>query len=150
MIEEEDELESSRAPLLDHLTELRTRLIICVVALFAAFGLCFAFSAQIYMFLLRPFEIAAALMSAQKAGHEHRAERRMAMRSEPARGRRIAAEGFHVAAAGEGASESPGKQPNRRGDPCRGGCGHASPPKPSSGRARRRRSSSPPPAGCPG
>lgn len=68
---EDDELEASRAPLLEHLTELRTRLIICVAALFAAFILCFAFSAQIYMFLLRPFEIAAALMEAQKSGKGH-------------------------------------------------------------------------------
>ncbi len=68
---DEDDLEASRAPLLEHLTELRTRLIISVAALFAAFVLCFAFSAQIYMFLLKPFEIAAALMEAQKAGQSH-------------------------------------------------------------------------------
>jgi sec-independent protein translocase protein TatC len=67
----DSELEASRAPLLDHLTELRTRLIICVATFAAAFVLCFAFAEPIYMFLLHPFEIAAALMSAQKSGHGH-------------------------------------------------------------------------------
>ena len=42
--ETDDEIEASRAPLLDHLVELRSRLIVCVIALFAAFIVCFAFS----------------------------------------------------------------------------------------------------------
>jgi sec-independent protein translocase protein TatC len=67
--DEDSELEASRAPLLDHLTELRTRLIICVATFAGAFILCFAFAEPIYMFLLRPFEIAAGLMAAQKSGH---------------------------------------------------------------------------------
>jgi sec-independent protein translocase protein TatC len=68
---DEDELEASRAPLLDHLTELRTRLIWSVVAFAASFILCFAFANQILIFLLHPFEIAGALMAAQKAGGGH-------------------------------------------------------------------------------
>ena len=44
---DDDEIEASRAPLLDHLVELRSRLIVCVVALFVAFILCFAFSQQL-------------------------------------------------------------------------------------------------------
>lgn len=69
--DDDSELEASRAPLLDHLTELRTRLIICVVTFAAAFVLCFAFAKPIYMFLLQPFSIAAGLMAAQKSGQAH-------------------------------------------------------------------------------
>ena len=42
--EEDSELEASRAPLMDHLVELRSRLIICVWAIAAGFLLCFFFS----------------------------------------------------------------------------------------------------------
>jgi sec-independent protein translocase protein TatC len=69
--EEDSELEASRAPLLDHLTELRTRLIICVATFAGAFILCFFFAKPIYMFLLRPFEVAYALMAAQNSGQAH-------------------------------------------------------------------------------
>jgi sec-independent protein translocase protein TatC len=57
---DEAEIEASRAPLMDHLIELRSRLLICVVAFIAAFILCFAFSAQIYLFLVRPYAAAFA------------------------------------------------------------------------------------------
>ena len=65
----DDEIEASRAPLLDHLVELRSRLIICVAALVVGFGVCFAFSQQIYIFLLHPFSIAAQLLAAEQANH---------------------------------------------------------------------------------
>ena len=65
---DESEIEASRAPLLEHLVELRKRLIICVVALFIGFGVCFAFASQIYIFLLHPFQVGADLLAAQKAG----------------------------------------------------------------------------------
>ena len=68
MSDDESEIEASRAPLLDHLIELRRRLIICAAALVVGFLLCFAFSRQIYIALLRPFEVGAGLMAAQKAG----------------------------------------------------------------------------------
>jgi sec-independent protein translocase protein TatC len=68
---DEAEIEASRAPLLDHLIELRKRLVICVAALIVGFVVCFTFSGQIYVFLLHPFEIAARLMAAQKGGHSH-------------------------------------------------------------------------------
>ena len=55
----DEEIESSRAPLLDHLIELRKRLIISVAALVVGFIVCFAFSRQIYIFLLHPFEVGA-------------------------------------------------------------------------------------------
>jgi sec-independent protein translocase protein TatC len=70
-VSDQDELESSRAPLLDHLNELRRRLIICVAALVLAFILCFALSQQIYLFLLHPFEMATALLAEQKSGHKN-------------------------------------------------------------------------------
>lgn len=68
---EETEIEGSRAPLLSHLVELRSRLIICVAALVVGFILCFVFSQQIYLVLLRPFQMAAGLLAAQKAGGHH-------------------------------------------------------------------------------
>lgn len=69
---DETHIEASRAPLMDHLVELRQRLIICVVALVIGFGICFAFAKQIYLFLLHPFEVAAGLLAAQNAaGGKH-------------------------------------------------------------------------------
>lgn len=65
-IDEETELDASRAPLLDHLVELRQRLIVCVAAIAVAFIFCFAFSSQIYIALLHPFEVAARLLAEQK------------------------------------------------------------------------------------
>ena len=66
--EDEREIEASRAPLLDHLIELRKRLIICIVGFGLGFMLCFAFAEPIYIFLLRPFEVATRLMAAQGEG----------------------------------------------------------------------------------
>lgn len=66
--DEESEIEASRAPLFDHLVELRKRLIVCAIALVIGFLFCFAFSRQIYIFLLQPFEVGASLLAAQKAG----------------------------------------------------------------------------------
>ena len=69
--EDEREIEASRAPLLDHLIELRKRLIICIVGFGLGFMLCFAFAEPIYIFLLRPFEVATRLMAAQGEGGGH-------------------------------------------------------------------------------
>lgn len=69
--DKEDEIESSRAPLLDHLIELRTRLIICVGAIAVAFGVCFAFIKPIFLFLVRPFTVAEGLKAVQDAGGAH-------------------------------------------------------------------------------
>ncbi len=59
----DDEIESSRAPLLDHLVELRTRLIRCMVAIFLGFILCFIFATQGLTLLLHPFYVAAGLLA---------------------------------------------------------------------------------------
>jgi sec-independent protein translocase protein TatC len=53
--EEEDEIEQSKAPLLDHLIELRARLIKALIAFGIAFIFCFAFAKQIYNVLVWPF-----------------------------------------------------------------------------------------------
>ncbi|WP_321489949.1 twin-arginine translocase subunit TatC [uncultured Hyphomonas sp.] len=50
-----DEVETSRAPLLEHLTELRSRLIWTLLALGIATIGCFFFAQDIYEFLLDPF-----------------------------------------------------------------------------------------------
>jgi len=68
---DEAEIEASRAPLMEHLIELRGRLIICVAALGVGFAVCFAFSGDIYLFLLAPFQRAAELVAIQKAGGGH-------------------------------------------------------------------------------
>ncbi len=51
----EDELKSSEAPLLDHLIELRKRLIYSLAAVVVLFLGCFLFAKQIYDLLIQPF-----------------------------------------------------------------------------------------------
>ncbi|MGE0740847.1 MAG: twin-arginine translocase subunit TatC [Hyphomonadaceae bacterium] len=55
---DEDEIEASRAPLLDHLAELRDRLVRSVIAVFIGFAICFAFANQLFVFLAHPFQMA--------------------------------------------------------------------------------------------
>jgi sec-independent protein translocase protein TatC len=54
--EDEKEIEASKAPLMEHLIELRSRLIKALVAFFLAFIVCFAFAGEIYNVLIWPFE----------------------------------------------------------------------------------------------
>src|SRR5687767_10063535 len=54
-LSEEDEVEASKAPLMDHLIELRSRLIKTLIALAIAFAFCFVFAKQIYNILVWPF-----------------------------------------------------------------------------------------------
>jgi sec-independent protein translocase protein TatC len=67
--DDDSEIEASRAPLMDHLIELRRRLIVCASALIVGFIVCFALSKQIYILLLRPFRMAAGLLAAEQTGH---------------------------------------------------------------------------------
>lgn len=53
---DDEEMEASRAPLLDHLKELRTRLIWCIGALIVAAVGCFYFAEAIYAWLAAPYE----------------------------------------------------------------------------------------------
>jgi sec-independent protein translocase protein TatC len=50
-----DEIEASKAPLLDHLIELRQRLIYALLGVGAGFVVCFAFATQIYTILVWPY-----------------------------------------------------------------------------------------------
>jgi len=52
---EDDELKGSEAPLLDHLIELRKRLIYSLAAVVVFFLGCFLFAKQIYDVLIQPF-----------------------------------------------------------------------------------------------
>jgi sec-independent protein translocase protein TatC len=58
--EEEAELESSKAPLLEHLVELRNRIMWSMVAFLICFLFCFAFAKPIYAFLQEPLANALA------------------------------------------------------------------------------------------
>ncbi len=51
---DEAEIEASKAPLLDHLIELRRRLIYSIITFVACFLLCFGFAKWIYAFLTLP------------------------------------------------------------------------------------------------
>ncbi len=53
-----DDIDESQAPLLDHLIELRVRLLRCVLALGAAFAVCLPFADSIFGFLVRPLTAA--------------------------------------------------------------------------------------------
>ncbi|HEY0111765.1 MAG TPA: twin-arginine translocase subunit TatC [Allosphingosinicella sp.] len=48
------ELDDTKAPLLDHLIELRRRLLWCVAAIAVAFGICLHFATEIFAVLVQP------------------------------------------------------------------------------------------------
>ncbi|GLS19115.1 Sec-independent protein translocase protein TatC [Labrys miyagiensis] len=60
----EDDIDASKAPLLDHLLELRSRLMSSGIAFFVLFVLAFVVSRYIYNFLLWPYEWAASTFPA--------------------------------------------------------------------------------------
>ena len=53
--EDEKEIEASKAPLMTHLIELRSRLIKALLAFGVMFGICFVFAKDIYNILVWPF-----------------------------------------------------------------------------------------------
>jgi sec-independent protein translocase protein TatC len=53
-----DEIEASKAPLMDHLIELRQRLIYALIGVGIGFVVCFAFATQIYNVLVWPYQVA--------------------------------------------------------------------------------------------
>lgn len=63
---DEDEIEASRAPLLDHLTELRSRLIKVIIGMMLAFVVGLVFADQIFNILAKPY------MDAQAEGESRR------------------------------------------------------------------------------
>ena len=56
--EDEAALDATKAPLMEHLLELRRRLIYALISFGICFGACFAFSSQILAFLERPLAAA--------------------------------------------------------------------------------------------
>lgn len=54
--QEEDEIEKSSAPLMEHLIELRSRLIWAIAGFFVAFLACFFFAKEIFNLLVIPFQ----------------------------------------------------------------------------------------------
>lgn len=58
MIPKVKDIDETQAPLLDHLIELRTRLLRCVLALAVAFAVCFYFADEIFGFLVQPLTAA--------------------------------------------------------------------------------------------
>lgn len=55
----DDDIDKSSAPLMEHLIELRTRLIWAIAAFFVAFLFCFFFAKQIFNLLVIPFQWAS-------------------------------------------------------------------------------------------
>jgi sec-independent protein translocase protein TatC len=55
----QEDIESTKAPLMEHLVELRSRLIKAVLAFAVMFGLCFIFAKDIYNILVWPFVLVA-------------------------------------------------------------------------------------------
>jgi sec-independent protein translocase protein TatC len=64
----DDEIEASRAPLMDHLIELRNRISIAVAALVVAFIGCFFVAEPIFEFLVEPFREAVRIVHPERAG----------------------------------------------------------------------------------
>lgn len=54
MTDIDNEIDASRAPLLDHLIELRRRLLYCIAAIVVAFGVSYYFAQDIFAFLVQP------------------------------------------------------------------------------------------------
>jgi sec-independent protein translocase protein TatC len=54
-----EDIEASKAPLIEHLIELRQRLMRAILAIFVAFIICFYFADQIFNLLVIPYERAA-------------------------------------------------------------------------------------------
>jgi sec-independent protein translocase protein TatC len=53
-----DEIEASKAPLMDHLIELRQRMIYALIGVGIGFVICFAFATDIYNLLVWPYQVA--------------------------------------------------------------------------------------------
>ena len=58
---EEEDIDATKAPLIEHLIELRRRLLWSLAAILVAFVICFWFATPIYNFLLWPYRLAAGV-----------------------------------------------------------------------------------------
>ncbi len=70
----EEDIDNSSAPLVEHLIELRSRLLKAVIAVAVFFVICFIFADQIFNFLVVPFERAAGEEAQIKLIYTHPAE----------------------------------------------------------------------------
>ena len=55
----QEEIDASKAPLMDHLMELRQRLIYALIGMGAGFAVCFYFARELYTLLVHPYSVAA-------------------------------------------------------------------------------------------
>lgn len=55
----QEEIDASKAPLMDHLVELRQRLIYSLMGMGLGFAICFYFASQLYTLLVQPYSWAA-------------------------------------------------------------------------------------------
>jgi sec-independent protein translocase protein TatC len=60
-VSDEDDIDATKAPLIEHLIELRKRLMWSLAAIFVAFLVCFWFAKPIYNLLLWPYRVAAGV-----------------------------------------------------------------------------------------
>lgn len=67
-VSDDDDIESSRAPLMDHLIELRDRLMRVLLCVIVGVIICFFFADQLFLFLVQPFQTAMAAVDPQAAG----------------------------------------------------------------------------------
>ncbi|MGB6347382.1 MAG: twin-arginine translocase subunit TatC [Methyloceanibacter sp.] len=58
---QEEDIEASKAPLMEHLVELRRRLVWSLAAIMVAFAVCFTFAKPLYNLLLWPYRLAAGV-----------------------------------------------------------------------------------------
>ena len=65
------EIEVSRAPLMEHLVELRKRLITSLVAYAIAVAICYIFSKELFELLIHPFRVAQGVVAQAKTGTKH-------------------------------------------------------------------------------
>jgi sec-independent protein translocase protein TatC len=56
-----EDIDATKAPLMEHLIELRKRLIWSMLAILVAFAVCFYFARPIYNLLLWPYRLAAGI-----------------------------------------------------------------------------------------
>ncbi len=59
----DDDIDQTKAPLIEHLIELRRRLIYCVITVLVTFLFCYMFAQNIYNFLLIPYRLAVGVDS---------------------------------------------------------------------------------------
>ena len=66
-LNDDEEIEASRAPLLDHLAELRDRLMRVLLCVVIGVVICFFFADKLFLFLVEPFQAAMAALDPNTA-----------------------------------------------------------------------------------